>query len=193
MNHIADEIHNLNPYIDIFVDDFAANKFLLKHHVLRNEVTCRKCNSKMHSLLESFYKGFFIWKNYKCKNKKKLNAESLFEGSKVEYFKILRVIYCYVFDYNLYQAVNFCQLSKPTFLKIKYIITFNLELLNQKIGGEDLEVQLDETAICNGMIITNPSNILDDKKGFNGLLEELTILQTKIFFYIWPKIGKKKP
>ncbi|KCZ78406.1 hypothetical protein H311_00564 [Anncaliia algerae PRA109] len=86
------------------------------------------------------------------------------EGINIQLNKILRVFYCYIFDYSNVQAVNFCQISEPSYIKIKELIIKTVPNETKKIGGEGLEVQIDETAICNGLIIKNPSSTLDDKK-----------------------------
>ena len=39
-----------------------------------------------------------------------------------------------------------------------------------KIGGEGIRVQLDETAICNGELISNPSSTLDNKPNVQWLV-----------------------
>ena len=39
-----------------------------------------------------------------------------------------------------------------------------------KIGGEGIEVQFDETAICNGKLIPNPSSIQDNKHNVQWLV-----------------------
>jgi hypothetical protein len=67
-----------------------------------------------------------------------------------------------------------CEISTVPFLKIKKykaIQTCNNSIV--KIYDEDIEVQLDETAICSGKIIVSPSQILEIIKGLNGLSEVL--------------------
>ena len=39
-----------------------------------------------------------------------------------------------------------------------------------KISGEGIRVQFDETAICNGELIPNPSSTLDNKPNVQWLL-----------------------
>ena len=42
-----------------------------------------------------------------------------------------------------------------------------------KIGGEGIGVQFDETAICNGELIPNPSSTLDNKPNVQWLVRDL--------------------
>ncbi|KAG0419986.1 hypothetical protein EQH57_0337 [Dictyocoela roeselum] len=44
------------------------------------------------------------------------------------------------------------------------------DLIFNKIGGENIIVQVDETAICQGRIIENPSSGLDDIPGIRWLV-----------------------
>ena len=96
----------------------------------------------------------------------------------MEFVKILRGMYCWVYDYTLAQAIDFCDCSETTYIKIKDLIlqvTSEQEPEMVKIGGEDIGVQFDETAICNGELIPNPSSTLDNKlnvQWFVGGVEE---------------------
>ncbi|KCZ77872.1 hypothetical protein H311_01108 [Anncaliia algerae PRA109] len=49
--------------------------------------------------------------NYKCKNKKSILGNSMFDGTNTPPIKILRIFYCYMFHYSNVQAINFCQIS----------------------------------------------------------------------------------
>jgi transposase-like protein len=103
---------------------------------------------------------------------------SIRKGSKLEKIridanKVLKGIHCWIFNASSYHAVNLCQISEPTYIKLKNIID---ELIGEReqeeiqIGGEGVEVQFDETAICNGLIIDNPSSVDDDIPGIQWIL-----------------------
>ncbi|KCZ73752.1 hypothetical protein H311_05289, partial [Anncaliia algerae PRA109] len=88
------------------------------------------------------------------------NTRLITSGSKLHFInisidKFLKIIYTYVFNFNNYQAMNFCQISEPTLIKFKDFITNSLFVENIKLGGDGYAVQIDETAICNGLIIIN--------------------------------------
>ena len=40
----------------------------------------------------------------------------------IEFVKILRGMYCWVYDYTLAQAIDFCDCSETTYIKIKDLI-----------------------------------------------------------------------
>ena len=76
------------------------------------------------------------------------------EGAKmaspnIEFVKIFRGMYCWVYDYTLAQAIDFCDCSETTYTKIKDLI---LRVFSEqepemvKIGEEGIRVQFDETA-----------------------------------------------
>ncbi|KCZ73775.1 hypothetical protein H311_05265, partial [Anncaliia algerae PRA109] len=100
-------------------------------------------------------KRVFYCKNIKCKNKRNLRFNSIFTDLTIEFKKIIRIIYSYVFELNLNQALYFCEVSKPTYIKAKDRITQSLILNSSKIGGAGLHVHIDEIAIYNGLIIKN--------------------------------------
>ena len=62
-------------------------------------------------------------------------------------------MYCWVYDYTLAQAIDFCDCSETTYIKIKDLI---LQVISKqepemvKMREECIGVQFDETAICNG-------------------------------------------
>ncbi|EEQ81494.1 hypothetical protein NCER_102052 [Vairimorpha ceranae BRL01] len=91
----------------------------------------------------------------------------------IEFVKILRGMYCWVYDCTLAQAIDFCDCSETTYIKIKDLI---LRVISEqepemvKIGGEGIGVQFDETAICNGELIPNSSSTLDNKPNIQWLV-----------------------
>lgn len=78
-----------------------------------------------------------------------------------------------------------CEISEPTYIKIKDLI---LDVIGStanevvKIGGEGQRVQVDETAICNGLIITDPSNSLDNIHGIQWIVGGVVEGNCKEFF-----------
>ncbi|KAF9762449.1 hypothetical protein NGRA_2000, partial [Nosema granulosis] len=77
----------------------------------------------------------------------------------------LRAIYCWFYNYHIYQAIDLCKISKNTYLKIKDLIMETIGEHTEKmnmIGGENIKVQFDETAICNRVIISETSNVYEE-------------------------------
>jgi hypothetical protein len=66
-----------------------------------------------------------------------------------------------VYNYTAYQAISLCKISGDTYIKIKDVILVRIGQVGDqeyKIGGPGVQIQFDETAICNGLIIGNPSS-----------------------------------
>ena len=62
-----------------------------------------------------------------------------------------------------------CDISKPVYIKIKdkliNLIGRYIIQSQERIGGIGTRVQIDETAICRGRIILNPSSRYDETPG----------------------------
>jgi hypothetical protein len=89
------------------------------------------------------------------------------EDIKIEIKLLLRVFYGFVIESKNYQLVLGSEISEKTLIKIKHHLIKSITAFNEneeKIGGLGVEIQLDETAICNGQIILCPSATLDQKK-----------------------------
>ncbi|KCZ75616.1 hypothetical protein H311_03405 [Anncaliia algerae PRA109] len=71
------------------------------------------------------FKGFKCI-NYKCKNTKSIFGGSKFDGTNIPPYKILRIFYSFIFDYSNVQSINLCQISEPSYEKIKDHIIKNL-------------------------------------------------------------------
>ncbi|RVD92166.1 hypothetical protein TUBRATIS_13370 [Tubulinosema ratisbonensis] len=114
-------------------------QFSTKRGILKDEITSLSCNYSMFICNgAAFEKRGFNCQNKKCNNKRKLNAESTLEHINVEYFKILRVIYSYVFDYDFYQSLNFVK-SQNLHSSIRDLIIKFHDMGEKKIGGSILK------------------------------------------------------
>ena len=72
--------------------------------------------------------------------------------SNIEFVKIFREIYCWVYDYTLARDIDFCDCSETTYIKIKDLILQVISEQEQemvKMGEECIGVKFDETAIYN--------------------------------------------
>jgi len=52
-------------------------------------------------------------------NKGKPKEGSKMAISNIEFVKILREMYCWIYDYTLAQAIDFCDCSETAYIKIK--------------------------------------------------------------------------
>lgn len=175
-----------NFFSSIFQSNDAAINFLLENEHITNSRICPKCGKIMNiNKCDRRING----KAYICsgRNCKKIISISLLllETIKVEIKLLLRVVYAFVMNYDNAQAIANCEISEPTYIKIKTIIVNCISEFNKtapKIGGENIEVQLDETAICNGKIIVCPSSSLDDVEGVQWILGGVEKTENKRLF-----------
>ncbi|KCZ79559.1 hypothetical protein H312_03052, partial [Anncaliia algerae PRA339] len=82
-------------------------------------------------------------------------------------------------NFNNYQSLNLLKIDEKTFIKIKKLIYskiknhFNNNII--QLGGPEISVQCDETAICNKLIISNLSKTDDERPDIQwilGIIEE---------------------
>lgn len=170
--------------LDLFDPCFQTNEasiaFLVDHGFLPSVIPCNICRSHNsdEQMTISNCSSFLFKQIYRCPKKTCKSRLSLTNGFgfgniRVEYFKVLRMFYCWTYNYTLYQAIGLCKVSENTYITLKDLILekFGEEPEDEiKIGGEDIRVQLDETAICNGMIISNPSSTYDVIPGVQWIL-----------------------
>ncbi|KAG0421375.1 hypothetical protein DMUE_6296, partial [Dictyocoela muelleri] len=124
---------------------------------------------------------------------KKFNIlhNTIFIDSRLEIHVLLRVIYCFIGNFDGIQTQLVSEISKTTIINIRQKIVGEIKdkkaFLFQKIGGPGIRVQIDETAICRGKIILNPSNTLDDMEGIQWLVGGIEeTIQRKFFLVIVP-------
>lgn len=175
----------IHPYLSIFTSDRYAYMFLRETKIFKSVIDCSSCSSIMYLNKTDYHEeGFFKCQNKNCKNKRTNKSNSLFEGVRINSSQITRVIYCILYEYNLIQGTSLCNISKPTYIRLKDIILSNLDMENKRIGGLGYDVQIDETAICNGLIIKNPSNTLDTKSSIQWIVGGIDNTPEKNFFLV---------
>lgn len=163
-----------NIFSPIFLNNDNALSYLIENNYISITKQCIKCQKTTNIVKCSRSKvGWaYICPNMRCK--KVMYIKILKESSiKIELCFLLRAVYCFTLNYDNNQAVSACEISAPSYIKIKKEILKKIATYNKtnvKIGGEGIEVQLDETAICNGRIITDPSNTLDETAGVQWIV-----------------------
>lgn len=95
------------------------------------------------------------------------------------------MLYCYILNYNQYQALHLCEFSKNTWIRIKELIITILKnkTIVEKINGRNKAVQIDETAIFNSKIISSTSFSLDDIPGIQWLIGGIDNSPEKKYFW----------
>ncbi|KAF9764447.1 hypothetical protein NGRA_0555 [Nosema granulosis] len=175
----------LSPYDSIFVDNQAAIEFCQNTDIFVQRYTCPMCTSNMSEKNYSRAADGIIYRcrMKSCKKNVSIKTNSNFLGLNVPTHRILRCIYAWTMNYTNYQATHLSGISEPTFIKIKDRIQEWLHVdTSFKIGGEGVEIQIDETAICNGKIIINPSSTHDSNPNTQWLIGGIENNQRKNFF-----------
>ncbi|KAG0439115.1 hypothetical protein DMUE_2655 [Dictyocoela muelleri] len=171
MNYLSLAIEKLDIYNSFFRENEVAINFLLEHGILLRETECRKCSTddRSQKMKICVCRSGSNGRNYRCPNKSCWAKLSLKHGTKfsnfgIPFHKLLRVFYCWVYNFTKYQAIGHCKISENSYIKIKDLILLTVgeeEIEVNQIGGENIRVQFDETAICKCKIII-PSNSHDD-------------------------------
>ncbi|KAG0435390.1 hypothetical protein DMUE_4750, partial [Dictyocoela muelleri] len=179
---------NLTFYSDIFIDINKTLDFLLHVGVLTNNKLCRICNAETLILIRTKTnpnRGFYRCKI--CKTKMTLNNGFL-KRSRVSLNILLRIIYTFTANFDIVQIEITTGLSKNTIIAYRKMIIEQIknskDQLFGKIGGPGIKVQIDETAICRGKIIINPSSTLDDDDEIQWLVGGIEETEEKIFFLV---------
>jgi hypothetical protein len=136
----------------------------VEHDIIQRSVVCNKCggDSKI-TVCKRWKNGLaYVCGKRSCKTICNIVVGS-FETNKIGIRWFLRIVYCFIFEFNNNQLILNGEVSEMTIIKIKkqIIQAITKKQWTRKIGGINNELQLDETAICNGKIITCPSNALD--------------------------------
>ncbi|EEQ81271.1 hypothetical protein NCER_102390 [Vairimorpha ceranae BRL01] len=105
---------------EFFIKNTKTIEFFLEINIIKKEINCVRCDGRMCIMAAGTYIDGYA---YRCPSKACRSKASLKKGSKVatpniEFVKILRGMYCWVYDYTLAQAIDFCDCSETTYIKI---------------------------------------------------------------------------
>lgn len=166
MNNIL----NLNS--DIFNDEEAAYMFLQRNGVVPEGKVC-VCGSDciLYRARARISGHFFQCRNNNCKKKYSACDGTFFGKHKVALKEQLKIIFMWVAGFDTVQTDIHLSTTIRTAYKIrdKLVECIVMETI-PRIGGEGQIVQLDETAICRGRIISNPSSEIDDIPGVQWII-----------------------
>lgn len=185
MEEILRRFKKLSPYDPIFVENKDALSYLQDLNILRKKLTCVLCSSTMNVKKSSRSSDGVVFKceKKKCKKILSIKSGSKLSGLNIPTYLILRCVYAWTLNYSNYQATHLSDISEPTFIKVKDRIPEWLEVdTEEMIGGVGVEVQIDETAICNGAIITNPSSAYDNTPNTQWLIGGIENNESQSFF-----------
>ena len=124
MKNLKEKIFCYKHNEAFFLENTKTIDFFLKINMIKNEISCLRCGGRMRIMVAATYIDGYA---YRCFSKARRTKASLNKGSKVaisniEFVKIFREMYCWVYDYTLAQAIDFCDCSETTYIKIKDLI-----------------------------------------------------------------------
>ena len=175
-------------YNRIFTDEFSAFEFLDAVGGFATQCLCVLCGSTMERRACNAFKEkcCFFCKNNRCGSKKSIKFNSFFEYFKLPLKIQLRMIFCWVVDFNNAQSIFLFEVSEPTYIsfKKKLLQVIEREIVNKfpKIGGLGVVVQVDETAVSRGRIITNPTHANDSERATTMLVGGIEETDEEIIF-----------
>ncbi|EEQ81366.1 hypothetical protein NCER_102224 [Vairimorpha ceranae BRL01] len=131
---------------EFFIKNTKTIDSFLKFNLIKKEISCVKCDNRMMIIVTATYiDGYaYICSSKACRSKASLRKGSKMASLNIEFVKILRGMYCWVYGYTLARGIDFCDCSKNTYIKIKDLI---LQVFSKqepemvKIGGEGIGVQ----------------------------------------------------
>ncbi|KAF7685771.1 hypothetical protein CDIK_3480 [Cucumispora dikerogammari] len=145
--------------------------------------------------------GYYICYKRTCRTKMSLFKNTFFSEPNVEVHLFLRVILGYYIYLDHFQLEIFFDLSRNIIIKIRKKITdllkplFSVSITCDKtvaeIGGPRTYVQVDETDICKGGLILNPSSAYGDIKKAQWLVSGVIEGLKKEFFICLFQIDKQ--
>lgn len=136
--------------------------FLLHHKIITSDVEC-SCYSKMSLIKCKRDLNGFLYKCKKlsCRKTKTITNSICSRLPKISLCHQLRGIFLFVTNVHNYFGIANVEISENTYIKMRKIFVEmckNITLREKcKLGGENVNVQIDETAFKKGKIIRNPS------------------------------------
>lgn len=110
---------------------------------------------------DSKYLGGF---RYSCRSCKENISAIKYIGEempKIKVCRLLHITYLYLMKLRNWQVISLISVSKTTYIYLKSRIIKSLEVFvdtSEKLGGDSLCVQIDETACCRRRLIYSPTS-----------------------------------
>jgi transposase-like protein/ssDNA-binding Zn-finger/Zn-ribbon topoisomerase 1 len=161
---------------EIICDNNAAIEWCMEIELISTSKLCPTCSKDMRFVDSDNTKDGKTWlcSSRPCKNKKiSIRADSFFSKSKLSLSTIILFVYLWSRDYNLPQTKIECGISHDVALDwAKYCRSVALAFFQdrdlEKIGGEGLIVELDETVVAKRKY--NRGRLIKETWVFGGIL-----------------------
>lgn len=154
--------------------------YLIERNLLPLRRNCILCNNEMRIFNR---KKATNGRVFRCINNLCRKEISLLFGTKIEKFRtnindIFLMIFKWLENSSEKDVLRNLECSKTLYQNLKNIIYSYIDTMKNNsvmLGGHNIKVQVDETAICHGFLKKAPSNLNDDYPGVTwlvGFIEE---------------------
>lgn len=162
---------DLNYKNQIFHNINDAVQFLIDINAVQTYIVCEKCHDSVN--LRKINKRGDVIYLYKCTKKncrfsKNLMSCSVFKGTKIKLPTLLFSIYCIMGNISNYFFTALVDCSENSFIKLKNQLMEVQDIMlnnSERIGGEGIHIEVDETVVSRNGTIRNPSSIDDETPG----------------------------
>jgi len=151
--------------------------FLLNHKMIFNVRSCSVFHDDclMTLIKNNTAKGGYIWKCPVCSRTRTFFSESIFQDSKLQVSDILKIIYCWSYDFSVRvtsKETNVsCHTISALFSQLKRACYEVVESsIRKKIGGVQMTVEIDETMLTKRKY--HRGRVLNEQWVFGGICRE---------------------
>lgn len=187
-----------NELSRIFFTDEYAIKYLIVTDRVASRIKCNLCDGTMQLYIKRTRLNSRIYQcvNLLCKHSSSIFKNLPISTPKIPINKYLYAIYKWVENCTEKDVLRNCDFSKSAYQTIKghirdYTRYMRDGMLVEKLGGENMQVQVDETAISHGQLFHNPSNMEDEAKGVVWLVGVIEENSRKFYYEILPNRKKE--
>lgn len=166
----------LNERSEIFTTPECAVEALRRRDLISKTRQCTCCTSVMSLQVnkKTNNKYSYVCLSRKCRKQVGLFYNTLFSEPNVPIHNYLFAIYKWLENSYEKDVLRNSKISKKSFSIIKkHLLNWckqkNIENY-RKLGGKKKQVQVDETAVCHGLLPASPSNLPDDFPGVSWLM-----------------------
>ncbi|KAG0441752.1 hypothetical protein DMUE_0819 [Dictyocoela muelleri] len=156
-------IVNFKEHKDIFLDEKCAIEFFIAENVLPKYKTCASCRTLVVIVKSTRSSAEYIYKcrNVHCRKTTSIIKTLNFSFQKISIKKLRMASYFYSMKLQCYQVLIITSISENTYVKLKRIFLSRLKEKYRNVGllgGDNISIQVDETACCRRTTIFNPTS-----------------------------------
>ena len=168
---------NQNDLYFVFNDENEAIKFCFFYKLIDENRACLHQDRSIQMILQinTNFKCNLCFECPECHMKESIFKNTIFSNSKLKIGTILKIVYYWVYEYSCKSTMNECNISDNTVTNFfetlqKLCEDYNKTFHTGKIGGPNMNVQIDETLISNRKY--NRGRLLSQVWIFGGICVE---------------------